>query len=118
MTVHSKRQQIDLITAPREVLLSVPGAGAGEIEALMAARARMQGPIPRELLPIPVVERQSFALSENLPYTVRAEARTQAGAVFVREIVVELTGKTDQPFQLLAWRQGTQLPHEDGGDLE
>ena len=97
LTVHSKRQQIDLITAPREVLLSVPGAGAGEIEALMAARARMQGPIPRELLPIPVVERQSFAMSENLPYTVRAEAHTQAGAVFVREIIVELSIKRERP---------------------
>ena len=84
----------------------------------MTARARMQGPIPRELLPIPVVERQSFAMSENLPYTVRAEARTQAGAVFVRETIVELTGNTGQPYRLLGWRRETRPPHEDGGGSE
>ncbi len=113
LTVYSGRQQIDLLTAPRQVLRAVPGIGAGEVEALLAARARIDGPIPREPLPVPVVARKTFAMSEKLPYTVRAEAQTQNGAAFVREAVVEVTRGADPAFRFLAWWQGRRGPLED-----
>ncbi len=106
LTVYSKRAKIDLVTAPREVLLAVPGIVAAEVEALLAARANMEGPIPRRALPAPTADRGYFSLSSRRIFTVRAEAHTESGAVFVREAVVRLTGKGGQPFRIFAWRQG------------
>jgi len=113
LTVYSARQQIDLMTAPRLVLLAVPGIGPGEVEALLRVRARSVGPIPREPLPLPVVERKTFAISENLPYTIRAEAKTGTGAAFVREVVVQPTPGAVSAFRFLAWRQGSRASLED-----
>lgn len=113
LTVYSERQQIDLMTAPRQVLLAVPGIGPGEVEELLTVRARTVGPIPREPLPLPVVERKTFAMSENPPYTIRAEAKTGNGAAFVREAVVHPTRGAVPAFRFLAWRQGNRAFLED-----
>ncbi len=66
----------------------------------------MVGPIPRKALPVPTAERGYFSMSNRRVFTVRAEAHTESGAVFVREAVVWLTGKGERPFRLLGWRQG------------
>ncbi len=107
VTVYSKRAKIDLLTAPREVLLAVPGVVAAEVEALLAERAGMEGPIPRKALPVPTADRGYFSVSNRRAFTVRAEAHTESGAVFAREAVVRLKGKKgEQPFRLLGWGQG------------
>ncbi len=115
-TVYSKRAKIDLITAPREVLLAVPGVQPGEIDALLDARARILGAMPREELPIPTAARGTFALSKRDISTIRAEAESRDGAVFVREVVIKLTKDRDRPFAFLAWKQGVRTPAEFGGN--
>jgi general secretion pathway protein K len=113
LTVYSERPQVDLLSAPREVLLAVPEVLPVEIEYFLEERARMEGPIPTRELQIPTAPRKSFALSEIPIYTVRAQAHTESGAVFVREAIVELTQKADRPFRFHAWKQGTRAPAED-----
>ncbi len=108
LTVYSGRAKIDLVTAPSEVLLAVPGIFPEDANALLAARARMEGPMPSEPLPVPqTAERGAFAMANQHVYTIRAEAMVKGGAIFVRETVVEMTTNADQPFHLLAWRRGT-----------
>jgi general secretion pathway protein K len=43
-------------------------------------------------------------------YSVRAEATLDSGALFVREAVVRLTGRAEQPWLVHAWRQGRMDP--------
>ena len=113
LTVYSERPQVDLLSAPREVLLAVPEVHPVEVEDLLAERARMEGPIPTVALHVPTAPRKSFALSDIPIYTIRAEAHTESGAVFVREAVVELTRQADQPFHLRTWKQGRRAPAEN-----
>ena len=115
LTVHSARGKIDLMSAPREVLLAVPGVDAGEVDALLAARAAIEGPIGREPLPLLTGARGYFSMSGRRVFTVRAEAHTESGAVFVREAVVRLTRDPAKPFRFLAWRQGrsTMIAEDD-----
>ncbi len=113
LTVYSERPQVDLLSAPREVLLAVPEVHPVEIEYLLEERARMEGPIPTRAMPVPTAPRKSFALSDIPIYTIRAEAHTKSGAVFVREAVVELTGEADRPFQHRTWKQGRRAPADD-----
>ena len=73
----------------------------------------MEGPIPTREIPVPTASRKSFALSDIPIYTIRAEAHTESGAVFVREAVVELTREADQPFRFHAWKQGRRAAAQD-----
>ncbi len=113
LTVYSERPQVDLLSAPREVLLAVPEVHPVEVEYLLEERARMEGPIPTREIPVPTASRKSFALSDIPIYTIRAEAHTESGAVFVREVVVELTREANQPFRFHVWKQGKRAPVKD-----
>lgn len=106
LTVYSESAKIDPMTAPREVLLAVPGADPAEVDAFLATRAAMEGPIGREALPLLTGTRGYFSVSNRLVHTVRAEAHTVGGAVFVREAVVRLTRDPNRPFRFHAWKQG------------
>jgi hypothetical protein len=44
--------------------------------------------------------------SREVMYAVHAEAKTTGGGLFVREAVVELTGRSNQPFRVHAWHRG------------
>ncbi len=104
VTVYTEQRRINSKVAPAEVLRALPGASDTEIENLLAARAASgdaQGPLP-------VLTGVGRYLTRHAAevYTVRAEAHTESGAVFVREAVVELTGDRNAPFTFRAWRQG------------
>ena len=119
LTVYSKRPKVDLITAPREVLLAVPGSGDSEVDDLLAERAEMAGPIPTKLLALPSLERGMFSPSgAKMPFTVRAEAHTKTGAVFVREAVVEVKIGAIPPVRVLQWRQGKMVVLESRAPAE
>ena len=113
LTVYSRRGRIDLMTAPREVLLAVPGVDPNEVDALLAARAAIEGPIGRTPLTPLTGVRGYFSLSSRRVFTVRAEAHTESGAAFVREAVVRLTRDRDTPFRFLTWRQGRTTVIQD-----
>ncbi len=101
LTVHTGSQGIDAKSAPREVLMALPGSEAEAVVAPLAARAEA-----------PVGAGPAFLGAEGLStrsrrrvYTIHAEARAPGGAVFAREVVVRLGGGA-RGFRIEAWKQG------------
>ncbi len=139
VTVYSRQRGIDPSIAPRAVLLVIPGLDEVEVDALLGARAGSGsaanwesvlelGPVPSvgelpdsnlaaqekpwEAVADPRGIRSYVSRSRGRVHTVRAEAVTATGAVFVREAVVGLTGDAHQPFRFHAWRQGDRSTPE------
>ena len=116
LTVYSNRSGVNVATAPREVLLAVPGVATSEVETLLSARDSGDGGGQGTALPIPSASTptgQGFFTNSprvTAPVTVRAEAELPGGAVFVREAVVQLAAGGAPPFHVLAWRTGKRRP--------
>ena len=111
LTVYSQTPRINPLTAPREVLMSIPRVNVQEVESVLAARAAFtaaQSPVVMPLLT--GVERYAGATTFRAA-TITARATTPDGASFVRETVVTLTGRPDRPYTLLDWRQA--LPADE-----
>jgi len=102
VTVYNRNDRIDPLSAPPEVLRSLPGVAAAQVEAYLAARASA-GAQPTALPPLAGADR-FVAHSALQVITIRSEGRTPGGGRFVREAVVELSGTP--PYRFLAWRQG------------
>jgi general secretion pathway protein K len=112
LTVHTGQEGIDANVAPRAVLLALPGTDAEAVESYLSARAGApEGGGPT------FVQAESFGTrSRSRFFTLRAESRLENGAIYVREAVVALGGRRQQPYRLLSWKRGSLLttppPHE------
>ena len=118
VTVYSWAPQVDPMTAPRAVLLAVPGLGADKVdpslaarEAVYAAQAHGGGPVPR--LPVELLSAGARYLSraDSRVYTVDAEGELPGGARASRRAVIQLTGDARRPFSVLAWFDSIPSPH-------
>lgn len=112
--------QVEQLLAARADLAGGPGANLGPLARLGGqARPEREGPLAgREdddgLMgdPFAIVEPLIEGLEGFLSgygeesYTVRAEARSEGGAVFVREAILSLTGAPGQPFFVHDWKRG------------
>jgi general secretion pathway protein K len=111
VTIYAQNAKINPMSAPAEVLQALPGASAAEIARFIAARDRavresvQTGRPVTPLPPLPALE-QFFSAGPSRVVTVRAEGRTPGGGVFVREAVVDSSGKTDASYTIVAWRKG------------
>lgn len=86
VTVYSRSRGIDPKTAPPTALAA--------LQTLGVARLDSPGDSP-------------YIVPSAVPiFTIRAEAKTEGGAVFVREAVVALTAGARKPFRVLTWEQG------------
>lgn len=93
ITVHSGQRGVDPDVAPADVL-AVLGAASVVAET---------DDTPAE--PATRVDRTSTSTSRQRAFTIRTEARTVGGGVFVREAIVELTGDRNQPIAIRQWEQ-------------
>mgnify|MGYP000076244857 CR=1 FL=1 len=109
ITVYSRSKGIDPTTAPPAALAALPRVGAGTAEALASQRKGRSVEDLRALLG----DSQHLVPSSIPIVTIRAEATTAGGAVFVREAVVALTPGLRRPFHILNWEQGSR--QERGG---
>ena len=98
LTVHSRRGNVRRETAPPLVLEALLGPDALELETM--ERGEESGGAPA------TGSAASAARARSNILTIRSEARTQAGAVFVREAVVRLSGGVRRPLRFVAWKQG------------
>ena len=115
VTVYSQSAHINVATAPRPVLLSLPGMTSHDADLLLAARAEGKTG-PAALPPIPESARSFAASLDTRSVTIAAEVATPSGGVFIRRAVVALTGKPYQPVQFLEWRQDyAELAHSPVG---
>ena len=102
LTVYTRSRGIDPETAPPEALRALPQIGPAEVEAVLGARAAGE-----EDLEAYIASAEPFLTPIiSAVYTIRAEARTSGGALFIREAVVSLSAVSDLPYSLLAWRRG------------
>jgi general secretion pathway protein K len=101
ITVHSRQRGVDPDVAPSDVLavLSVVDDPA----TASASPPETSGRAPDRQLRGQV--RQSQSTSRERAFTIKAEARTTGGGVFVRQAIVELTGNRDQPITVHQWEQ-------------
>lgn len=111
LTVYSGDYGIDPRTAPREALLALPGVNIDQVDALLTVRATSTG----GLLPALVGIEDHLAPSERSVFSVRAEAHTASGGVFVRQAVVELAPASERPYVILYWAQGRRFARSDRG---
>lgn len=106
-TVYSGTPRIDPRTAPREVLLAVPGLESGSVDGFLEAREALYGARPDapSRLPTELLAAGAGYLSQDEPrvFTVDAEGVLFGGARARRRAIVELTGRADDPYVVIAW---------------
>ena len=120
LTVHSRSRRVNRKTASPLVLQALTGvdptaAGAPggdpagpairDLGAGAAEEPELGGLAGRGPLGLPGSRRARFRA-----VTIRAEARTLAGAVFVRRAVVRLVRGRARPYRIEAWKQGRPAP--------
>jgi general secretion pathway protein K len=103
LTVYTRRDRIDPLTAPAEVLRSLPGARPEEVDAFLAARERL-GPVAGGLPALNGIG-DLIAHAGLEVVTITSEGRTAGGARFIRQAVVSASARGGAPYQILAWRQ-------------
>ena len=100
LTVYSFSPYINPLTAPAEVLKSLPGVDPDSIPSFLASRAGAAG----NLAAVPQLPGAGdIAVAPVSTVTITARARTKAGAQFTRVAVVSLAAGADAPFTILAW---------------
>jgi len=105
LTVYSESRRIELDTAPRAVLMAIPGMTAEMADAIVASRtARPLG--------APITAAAQFvdsggytAIGDLRAATIIANAVTVTGIRFERQAVLSFTGMPTAPVRLLEWRQ-------------
>ena len=104
VTVFSGAEGVDPLIASRTVLAAIPDMSEDVIEALVAAGPQAD---PFELIDDEVIYDLElyFVFSRATTYTIRAEAVTDSGATFIREMVVDLAGGADLPYLIYGWRR-------------
>jgi len=110
VTVHSWAPQVDPMSAPRTVLLAVPGLDAGVVDRFLAAREesyarQTQGGNEPTRLPIELLSpgARYLSRSNSRVYTVDAEGELPGGARAGRRAVIQLTGDARKPYAIVAW---------------
>ena len=100
-TVNSRQAGIDPVTAPRSVLLALPGADPRAVDSLLGVRAAV-GSAAQQLLP-----QSSRFFAESPHDVVRILARAEAGGVVAeRSASVRLARGARPPFLILDWQAG------------
>lgn len=104
VTVFSHAPTVDPVAAPRDVLLSLPGADPAEIEAFIAAREQQTA---GDAVPVPLPASIAHYLGPGAisAVTIRAAAATETGAAFVREALVLVHDAQGAPFVVRRWAQ-------------
>ena len=124
LTVYSRRRAPHLPTAPPNVQMAMAGMkeSANRRRRDRATRAAGQNDAPALAIDLPdqieiLVEGPTPARSRAKVYTIHAEARTAAGAMFAREAVVRIAGGR-QPYRVHVWRRAPGRLFELSADEE
>lgn len=102
VTVYSGLAQIDPLTAPAEVLRSVPGVDAARIAEFISARGQVRAAaddVSSTTLAGGLVAHRQLRV-----FSIVSDARL-GGARFVRQAVGMLTGLRETPCRFLLWRR-------------
>jgi general secretion pathway protein K len=107
VTVYTRDGHINPRTAPREVILALPGILPLQAEEYLRLRSRNQpGGAAAELPPSLANSSRYLSMSPPRVVTITAVARRDGHATSIREAVVELTATPERPLRVIAWRRG------------
>jgi len=103
VTVYSGRPYVDPGSAPRGVLLALPGVQPAAADRFLAARADQdtgRGPLPLDLLG---PARRYLRQSRSNVFRVSAQAELPGGIVVRRRAVLRIIPGRSPPYQVFAW---------------
>ena len=110
VTVYSWAPQVDPMTAPRSVLLAVPGLDTDRVDKFLLAREALTAAEPQDgdevvRLPMELLSPGARYLSRSVSsvYTIDAEAELPEGAQAGRRAVIQLTQDARRPYVIVAW---------------
>jgi general secretion pathway protein K len=98
VTVHSGRKSINPLTAPRSVLLAVPGASERDVDSWLVMRTEEAEPRRPAVDPY-------HSRTHAQAVSITAVGETASGTRFVREAIVVITRNSAQPWRVLSWRR-------------
>lgn len=113
VTIYSPAGRIDPLTAPAEVLRGVPGIDLKQLDAFLEARDTL-GAAPTALPPLGDAA-GILGHAALHAATIRSVGRTETGTRFIREAVLRVGSRPEQPYQFVTWRQG--MDEAAGGDV-
>ena len=109
LTVYSGQPGINTSVASRDVLLAIPGANLGMVEAFL--RQREEALLNNQPLPtFAAAGAVSAASGTPSAYFIRSEVRMGEGSGFVREVVGRLNAGSAQQIRVLSWGEGDTQP--------
>jgi general secretion pathway protein K len=115
ITVYSRQPGVNVLIAPREVLLAVPGLTPEQVDAYVSQReaARAAGQ------PLPLFPAPAFAAAgQSLAVSIRVEVTMPDRTEFVREAVVKTyPGDPNRAYGILSWREGRVSSAAEGLSL-
>ena len=108
ITVQSRQPGINMLVAPRGVLMAIPGVDPAQVDAYIAQRndSLASGQVPP---PFPAGATYMSAATNSV-VNVHAEALMPDGALFVREAVARRSGEVKRPVAFLSWKEGRPAP--------
>jgi general secretion pathway protein K len=107
VTVYTGDGHVNPRTAPREVIMSLPGVLPAQADAYLRERARQRPGSETGPLPLGLAGAAPY-LSAAAPkvVTITAISRGAGQTRSIREAVVDLQATEERPFRLVAWRRG------------
>jgi hypothetical protein len=112
LTVYSQSARINPRTAPREVLLGLPGVSPQEVGFALAARTAVVDEDSNTDPPLLSGVDRFIEIADIHVAMITVTALSSGGGRFVREAVVILTGAPLHPVRLVAWRQHLDIGGE------
>jgi general secretion pathway protein K len=107
LTIYSRQQGINPVTASRSVLLAVPNVTAEQVDTYIAARDEAM----KSRLPVPPFpQAQGFATGASPVWRIHVLARTPDGVTFARDAVLRPLADPRRPLITLLWQEGAQDP--------
>jgi general secretion pathway protein K len=98
---------VDFLTAPREVLLAIPGVSDQAVDNFLTGRAGDDAENSLEtFLSVGSAREHWEEGDESKIVTVKVLAQSDNGASFIRIAVVELSERSEPPFVVKEWREG------------
>lgn len=123
VTVYSRRAGVSPATAPRLVLIAVPGIDDATADEIIAAREETvndatlgpsAGAVSLASL-IPASARRYTTGGKANLFAIRSRAALTGGGEYVQQAVIELTARSNPPWRIHAWRPGEGY-RDDTGD--
>lgn len=106
LTTFNGSAGVDPEVAPEAVLRALLPGHPDTVDDILLAREAQDPAAYDAALDRAALQRTFVARSSHSVFTIRAAAHTPGGAIYVREAVVRIGGRSRNPFEVLAWRRG------------